>query len=80
MKTLIVHLPGGDKIFTSDEFQFGTPDKTGGIEVMKLDGTAHVAFSNVSTEVQTSDPEPVVEAQTEGDIGVDTPESPTIAA
>lgn len=68
MKTLIVHLPSGDKSFTSDEFQFGMPFN-GGVEVVKLDGTSHVAFSNVATEVQTSDPEPVeaplVESATE---------------
>lgn len=58
MRTLIVHLPGGDQIFADTDYQFGTPDKSGNIEIMKVDGTSHVAFYNALIEVQTSDPVP----------------------
>lgn len=80
MKTLIVHLPSGDQSFTSDEFQFGYPDKAGCIEVMKIDGTDHIAFFNVAIEVQTSNP--VVSdavAPTEGVVDTSNLDAATVA-
>lgn len=75
MKTLIVHLPSGDQSFTSDDYSFGFPDKTGSIEVMKIDGTDHIAFYNAAIEVQTSNPEPTPEPVIEAEDTAEVPET-----